>query len=98
MLAAGADSNGRDRSLFTWRDRVLAKAVMVSYWGWIVGLSEVGKPILARVRVSLPYPASDTRNRVDSTHQYRLHEVHCYGNKLLGRNVVRVSTHCFTAP
>jgi hypothetical protein len=27
MLATGADSNGRDRSLFTWRDRVQAEVV-----------------------------------------------------------------------
>ena len=27
-LAAGADGNGRDRSVFTWRDRVLAMAVL----------------------------------------------------------------------
>jgi hypothetical protein len=25
-MAAGADGNGRDRLLFTWRDRVLAEA------------------------------------------------------------------------
>src|SRR6202171_4124516 len=36
-----------------------------------------------------PISASDTRDRVESAHQYRLHKVHCYGNKLLGRNVVR---------
>ena len=31
VFAAGADGNGRDRSLFTWRDRVLAEAVKSRY-------------------------------------------------------------------
>jgi hypothetical protein len=31
VLAAGADGNGRDRSLLTWRDCVLAEAVKSAY-------------------------------------------------------------------
>ena len=33
MFAGGADGNGRDRSPFTWRDRVLAEAVLISASG-----------------------------------------------------------------
>ena len=42
-VAAGADGNGRDRSVFTWRDCVLAEAIWEESNGRTFVRSSVGR-------------------------------------------------------